>query len=422
MAAGTGWRIGWRNLGRNPRRAWITAIGLAIGYVAVVVMSGLGKGLVAEMVDNGTGLVTGQVQVHAADYLPDRSLYATIGGREGTDVPRLVAAVAGAPGVAAAAPRVYGAGLVSTGSATAAGLLMGVDPGREETVARILETVVEGRPPGAGRREILIGTEMARTIDAGIGDTVVLVAPAADGSLGNDLFVVSGLFRTSIAELDLAWAILPLGVLQELLVLPPERIHEVVARVEDPWAAPGAAASADSAITAALGPQVDAEARAWTEFRPEMVDYARLTGSMQWLLLVIVFGMAVFGVANTLLMASYERRREFALLLALGTRPRLIVGSVLAEAVVLAAVSLGAGLLLAVPILVWWHRAPPDVSWLYGGFTMAGGLMRPILRVEIPWSMLYLTAAALLVTALVAALLPAWRSAHIPPADTLAGR
>ena len=76
--------------------------------------------------------------------------------------------------------------------------------------------------------------------------------------------------------------------------------------------------------------------RPWTEFRPEMVDYARLTESMQWVLLLVIFGMAIFGVANTLLMSSFERRREFALLLALGARPRMIAGSVLAEAVALA--------------------------------------------------------------------------------------
>ena len=95
-----GWRIGWRNLGRNRRRTWITASGLALGYVAVVVMSGLARGLVAEMVDNGTGILTGQLQAHSADYLPDRSLYATIGGRDGVEVETLLRAVASAPGVA----------------------------------------------------------------------------------------------------------------------------------------------------------------------------------------------------------------------------------------------------------------------------------------------------------------------------------
>ena len=62
---------------------------------------------------------------------------------------------------------------------------------------------------------------MARQVDAGPGDTVVLVAPAADGSLGNDLFVVSGVFETTLTDLDLAWAIAPIDVLQTLLALAP---------------------------------------------------------------------------------------------------------------------------------------------------------------------------------------------------------
>ena len=62
------------------------------------------------------------------------------------------------------------------------------------------------------------------------------------------------------------------------------------------------------------------------------------------------------------------------------------------------------------------------MSWVYGGFTMAGGLMRPILRVEWPTSMIFITAGAMFVTALAAALYPAYRSSRVPPADTLAGR
>ena len=40
---GAWWRIGWRNLGRNRRRTLITVIGLALGYSAVVVMTGLSR-------------------------------------------------------------------------------------------------------------------------------------------------------------------------------------------------------------------------------------------------------------------------------------------------------------------------------------------------------------------------------------------
>jgi ABC-type lipoprotein release transport system permease subunit len=419
MRSSAWWRIGWRNLGRNRRRTLITAIGLALGYLAVVVMSGLSRGLVSEMIDNGTGMVTGQLQVFAEDYLPDRGIFATIGGREGVDVESLVATVNADPRISAATPRVYAGGLVSTGDATAAGVILGVDPELEPRVSRLLSHIDEGRPPTPGQYEIVIGREMARQLDAGPGDEVVVVAPGADGSLGNDLFIVSGIFTTTVTELDLGHAVAPIEVVQELVALPPGRIHEIAARVDDPWAADAAAVGVEAAI-GTEGPA--AVVRPWTEFRPEMVEYANLVSSMEWMLIVFVFGMAIWGVANTMLMSSFERRREFAVLLALGGGPGFIVRSVLAEAVVLGAVALAAGLAVTLPILAWWKAAPPDMSWVYGGFTMAGGLMRPILRVEWPTSMIFITAGAMFVTALFAALYPAHRSSRVPPADTLAGR
>ena len=416
---GAWWRIGWRNLGRNRRRTLITVVGLALGYSAVVVMTGLSRGLVAEMIDNGTGMLTGQLQVFAEDYLPDRGIYDTLGGREGIDVEALVAAVASDPRVAAASPRVYAGGLVSTGSATAAGVVLGVDPTREIHVSRLLTYIDEGRAPTPGQYEIAIGRDMANQLDAGPGDEVIVVAPGADGSLGNDLFIVSGIFSTGVTALDLGYAVAPIEVVQELVALPPGRIHEIAARVDDPWAANAAAVGVRTLIGADGG---IANVRPWTEFRPEMVEYANLATSMEWMLIVFVFGMAIWGVANTMLMSSFERRREFAVLLALGGGPALIVRSVLAEALVLGAAALAFGVAVTLPVLAWWHAAPPDMSWVYGGFTMAGGLMRPILRVEWPTSMIFITGGAMFGTALLAALYPAWRSSRVPPADTLAGR
>ena len=81
-------RIGWRNLGRHRKRTVLTALGLAVGYSAVVFIIGYAEGLMAEMVENATGLMSGQIEIHDAEYRPERSLYDTIGGRDGTDVAR----------------------------------------------------------------------------------------------------------------------------------------------------------------------------------------------------------------------------------------------------------------------------------------------------------------------------------------------
>jgi len=121
-------------------------------------------------------------------------------------------------------------------------------------------------------------------------------------------------------------------------------------------------------------------------------------------------------------MATFERRQEFAVILALGASPLGIVRSVLYEAMALGVVGLLAGAVVTLPVLVWWHNAPPDLSWLFGQTTLLGALVRPTLRVEYPWSMVGEGAVWLFATAALAALYPAIRAARVPPADTLAGR
>jgi ABC-type lipoprotein release transport system permease subunit len=411
-------RLGFRNLGRNRRRTLITAVGLGAGYFAVVFMVGLADGIKAEMIASGTGLLSGQIQIHSLDYRPERSLYETIGGDQGTDVGALVREVSSDPAVAAAAPRVYGAGLLSSGDSTSAGMLLGIDPTLESNVSRILTGITEGRPPAMDANELLIGAEMARQLKVAVGAEVVVVAPAADGSMGNDVFTVSGVFRTGLAELDAAYALVPLGVLQRLVALDSGRVHEIALKTRDPWLAP----EASGRIRKALGPKgLAIEVEPWTRLRPEMLDYVRLLESWYFIIMAIVFGIAIFGVANILLMATFERRREFAVMLALGTTPLQVVAAVLWEAIALGVMSLLAGALLTFPVIVWWHEAPPDFSFLYGDFTMLGALMRPVLRVEYNPLVWLQTAGALLLTALLAAAYPAASASRSPPADTLSG-
>ena len=150
-------RIGWRNLGRHRKRTVLTALGLAVGYFAVVVLIGWVEGLTAEMVENATGLVGGQIEIHDAEYRPERSIYDTIGGRDGTDLAALLEQIAADESIVAAAPRVYAGGLVSSGEATSAGMLMGIDPSRELDVSRFLDELADGRVPESGRSEVAIG-------------------------------------------------------------------------------------------------------------------------------------------------------------------------------------------------------------------------------------------------------------------------
>ncbi|HJO37929.1 MAG: ABC transporter permease [Vicinamibacterales bacterium] len=418
MSGGAWWRIGWRNLGRHPKRTVITALGLGVGYFAVVFIVGWAEGISAEMVENATGLVSGQIEIHHADYRPERSLYDTIGGREGIDVEATIATVLADPAVVAAAPRVYGGGLLSSGESTSAGMLMGIDPDLETSLSRFLDELVEGRLPQTGRNEVVIGVELARQLESGVGDELVVMAPGADGSLGNGLFQIAGIYRTGLAELDAAFSVFALEDLQILLTLDPSRIHEVSVSTADPWVAQE---TADRLAAALTGGEAAPEVVGWIELRPEMVEYVSLIDSFYLIIFAVVFLIAMFGVANTMLMATFERRREFAVMLALGTTPSRIVLAVLYEAVGMAVISLLVGAAVTFPLMVWFHNAPPDMSWLYGELTLMGALMRPSLRVEYNFVVWTQAAFALLATAVLAAIYPAVRAARVPPADTLSG-
>jgi len=413
------WRIAWRNLWRNRGRTWITASGLAFGYFAAVILVGLTDGMAAELVENGTRLMTGQVQVHAADFLPERNMHRTIGAYDGVDVDALLDRIEANPDVIAATPRLFGGGLLSSGDETKGGLLLGVDPERESEVSTLLHGLNAGRLPTAGNYEVLVGSEMARQLEVEIGDEVVVVAPASDGSMGNDLYTLVGTFTTGTPGIDANYAILPIEDLQLLMALTPGRIHEVVMTVTRARDTPAIAQGIANDLEG-FGPEVDV--KSWVELNPQLAEMIILFDSVNYVIAIVIFSMAIFGVANTMLIGTFERRREFAVVRALGTTPRSVSRSVIYEGIILGCISLAVGALVTWPVLVWWHNFPPDLSGFVGGFDWSGTQWRPILRVEYSADTPFITAGALFFTTIISALYPAWKTTRIPPADALADR
>jgi ABC-type lipoprotein release transport system permease subunit len=412
-------RLGWRNLGRHRRRSVITALALAWGFAAVVVLSGIMEGMGTDFVRSGTDMMAGQIRIQNPDYEPEREIWDVVGGDGGVVVDDLLDRVAADPGVLGAAPRVYGAGIVASDSTSRGGMLMGVLPEREAEVTLFLDGLVEGTLPEAGHFEVVLGEELVRQLRTGLGEVVVLVVPSADGSLGNELFTVSGIVRTGNPEVDASQVVMRMDDLQELIALGPDEIHEVVAAATNPWDAPAVVERLRSEL-AALGPAV--EITAWTQFRPELVDFANLVSGANWIILFVIFVMAAFGVANTMLMGTFERRREFAVVKALGMRPGQIVVSVMGEAVVLGVLAVAAGALISLPLVLWLMHYPLDLTPVAGEQMFMDTLFRFVLRVEHSWDVPVRAAVGLMVTAVVAAVYPALRAVRVPAAEALAGR
>ena len=337
---------------------------IGFGFAMLMFVACLMAGLRQQMIESGTELIVSEIEVHAPDYYPDRPVQLTLGGQKGTEVGALVAAIAADPRVEAASPRVYGYGLVSATHQSAGAQLLGVDPDLEQKVT-ILQTQMEkgsyltaGKPKG-----VVMGDRLATTIGVDVGSEIVLLTPASDGSMGNDLYTLVGTFHTGLDSMDTGLVVMPLASLQELLRLTPGRIHEVGIKLHDITAAATTAAALQLQLSKTLPVQVSP----WEVLVPELADYVQFNHRVTFILFFIFFLLAVMGIANAILMAIVERTRELGMLMAIGMRP--VEGGRahgVAEAVSLAIASLALGAALGTPFLwylrVSWHK-PGRPSW-----------------------------------------------------------
>ena len=168
-------RIALRYLTARRKQAFISVIsavavlGVAVGVMAVLIALGLMTGLQSEIRARILG-ATAHVSVFRAQGASLDELAAVL------DTVRRV------PGVAGAARSVYGKALITTPTGAAAATLKGIVPAEERTVTEVVSKLVTGSAealgePGEGPPPILLGTALADSLNAGVGDVVTITSP-----------------------------------------------------------------------------------------------------------------------------------------------------------------------------------------------------------------------------------------------------
>jgi ABC-type lipoprotein release transport system permease subunit len=408
-------QLAWRNLWRNRRRTLIAMAAIGLGYAMLLFVACLMAGLRQQMIESGTCLVLSDIEVHAPDYYPDRATYQTLGGQKGTDVSSLVAAIAADPRVQAASPRVYGYGLVSAAHQSAGAEILGVVPDQEQKITVLQTRIVKGSylteqlPKG-----VVMGDTLATTIGVEVGSEIVLLTQAADGSMGNGLYTVAGMFHTGLDAIDQGLVLMSLSSLQRLLRLPPGRIHEIGIKLHDITETTTAVA-----LEGQLSKTLPVRVRAWPELAPELADYVQFNRRVTFILFFIFFLLSVIGIVNTMLLAVIERTRELGMLMAVGMRPVQVVGLILAEAGGLTGASLVLGGALAVPLLWYLQVHGLNLGGNGGEVSLAGVVVGHLWYGRQDFTAYTQAALGLAVTALVSALYPALRAARLRPMEAL---
>ena len=398
-------RIGWRNLWRNHRRTWLTAGGIAFSILLVMSFMSLQYGQYDVMIDTGTSLLPGHLQITPEAYLDDNRFEDTM-----TNVEALIAQVSAAPGVRSISPRVEAFALVSADQRSFGAQILGVDPYLETQTVRYLKMLTAGESP-AGSEDAVLGSILARNLGVEVGDELVVLGSGKEGGVAALVLTVSGILETGTADLDRSLLVAPIATVREGFGLGDEA-HILALRLQEPEDAQGLATQLSAQLPENLA------VRPWQEVMPELkqaIDVDKIGGQLMYGIIMV---LVMFSVVNSFIMTIFERTREVGMLLAIGMRPRSIIAMLQWEALFLWLLGtlLGGGLAV---LLIFWLQ---DVGIYLGAdmeayarqFYMPARLF-PGFSIEV----LLVSPLAMLIGTQLAALIPALRIHRIRPVNAL---
>lgn len=403
-AAGLSLRLAWRNIWRQKRRTWLTALAMVFSNTLLVFMIALQLGSYEMMIDNTLRIFTGQVQVQTEGYQESqkmRRVVEDIGGLAQSLRDRLPGA-----GVAARAQTFV---MMSSEQRSYAVQLVGVEPGFEPSVSSIPGLVQKGRfLKDDAAAEVVIGSVMARNLAVTEGDELTFLGSGRDGSFAAGVVRVVGIFDSGTQELDRSMALVPLAYFQEAFNMA-DSGHLVVLHGGSLSAVPAMMKE----VRTTLAQRPGLAALEWDTLIPGLKQAIQADMTSAWFMYGILILLVAFSVLNTQLMSVLERTREFGVIMALGVKPRRLALLVLLETFFMALLGFLIGAGLGGMVTAWFAHAGfvyPGMDQMAAKFNLPAAIY-PSLE---PLSVL-LGPSVVLVFCLLAALYPALKLYRLNP-------
>lgn len=395
--------LAWRNLWRHKRRTAVMLFALALGIWSMVVMAALIRGSMEQHVKKEILNLTGHVQIHAPGYRDDPAVDYRF-----TPPAALVQALTQKPLVAASA-RVRVPAVISSERESAGVTLVGIDPERERGLSFISTAVTTGQylasPDDLG---LLLGRKLAERLETALGRRVVLMSQDANNQIGDRGFRVVGIFDADPQAMETGYVFIGLDAARKMLKIGNE-VSEIAVMARD-------RNRLESEVQALRAAAPELDVAPWTEVQPLLVLTEKVNNVVLLIWFAVVFAAMAFGLINTLLMAVFERTREFGLFQALGMPPRFIIGQVLIESLMLLMLALVLGN-LASWASVAGLRGGIDLSAFSEGLEMVG--MSPVIYPALAAGDITAANVIVVVLGVLASLYPAWRASRYVPVEAI---
>lgn len=400
-------KLALRNVLRNRRRSGLTLASVVIGLTALFFQQSLIKSLQSEMANRAINVFNSHLQIQAQGSqdlkMPEISF--RIPDSLETEIRRDLR-------VEAVSKRVLFTGLVASASSSLGTGILGVDPDDEKQISSIAGYLREGKFLNS-RKQIFIGSIVARNLDVRVGEKVVLMAQNREGSLEGTALRVAGIFDSGSYTWDASIVYMHREDAQEILGWE-NRINAMAIRLK-----PGEPLEEVQKDLARKiqGQKSPLKVLTWKDIGSEIIHIQGFQDAVLFMVLMVVFAIVALGILNTMLMSLFERIREFGLMMALGAKRWHVALLLLAESTWLGLTGLvwGAGWGAAIIIFFHFVGLPLPLGKALSYFLP----FEKTLHLQFAWGSHLLAVLCVIGVSVVAGLIPAFRVARLKAAEAL---
>ncbi len=397
---------------RAKRRQAVVGAVTAISVVGVA--AGVASLIIALAITNGMRRDLQQKLVGSSAHV----MLMRVAGDGISDWRPLLARLRSLPHVAAAAPVLYEEVLISRNAHSGGALIQGIVPADENTVSDILPNVRQGSASGLepvaspmlSTPPIVIGQDLAQTLGAEVGDTVLVTSPQGELTpLGlvpkYQRYQVAGIFNSGFYQYDSSYAFIRLADAQRLFS-EPDLVSAINFKVDDMFRADAIGRE----IEHAAGPGY--ESTNWMEQNRELFRALRLEQAVTVIVLALIVCVAALNILIALTMMVMEKTRDIAVMMGFGVRIDQVRRIFLLQGLLISLIGTALGLVLGY-----------GLSWLGGHYRFIH-LDASVYSIDyLPFAprlidALYVSAVSLGVS-LLATLYPSGSAAKILPAEAL---
>jgi len=313
---------------KNGRRTIITGLAVGFGLASMIFYESLMQGMGAHMIESTTGSWMGDAQIHRNGFMDTKRIDLTVNQPDS-----VFSRLREDSTVYACTARILSPASIASSTELKPVTLIGVDRETDTKVTMLEAAVIAGSYLSPDSMDLIIGRKLANDLNVQPGDVIVVTVAQKDSGLTRNMFLVSGICSFGNDDLDRYTAFVNLSTAGRMLGIPVD-VHEIAVRFcRD-------RTGTDEFLNFTREFSVFGNsALGWPDLAPQVNTMISMVNASMAATALILFGLVVFGIVNSLFMSVYERMYEFGIMKALGTRPGTISIMIILEAFWIAVIS-----------------------------------------------------------------------------------